>query len=164
MRRTREQSEIASKLKEMQLEQNLLTDRNTYLTSLLRQQWENYSKTRFPEDLMLLITILQEVNRVQEQLKILSSNQSIYEKQWSQKTVKSSAKAASDRLKAVAMELRALNKRRKEAEKVEAAAIQRCAPVIEFMDLNDVYQMIQYKIEVLTAEKKSLRQLLKKPL
>ena len=125
MRRTREQSEIASKLKEMQLEQNLLTDRNTYLTSLLRQQWENYSKTRFPEDLMLLITILQEVNRVQEQLKILSSNQSIYEKQWSQKTVKSSAKAASDRLKAVAMELRALNKRRKEAEKVEAAAIQR---------------------------------------
>ena len=60
------------------------------------------------------------------------------------------------------MELRELNKKRKELEKDEASAIDRCASVIEFMDLDDMYHMIRSKIEVLTTEKKMLQQMLKK--
>ena len=78
------------------------------------------------------------------------------------KPAKPSAKASAERLKAVTQELRELNKKRKELEKDEASAIDRCAPVIEFMDLDDMYHMIRSKIEVLTTEKKMLQQMLKK--
>lgn len=162
MRRTKEQSETAIKLKELQQEHGILTERNTYLTSLLHQQWENYHKTRYREDLMLLITILNEANLVQERLQQLSHTQSKYETQLKQKTPKPSVKASAERLKAVTQELRELNKKRKELEKDEASAIDRCAPVIEFMDLDDMYHMIRSKIEVLTTEKKMLQQMLKK--
>ena len=113
MRRTKEQAETASKLKELHQEHNILTERNTHLTSLLHQQWENYRKTRYREDLMLLITILHEANLVQERLLRLSHNQSEYETQLKQKPVRPSAKASAERLKAVTMELRELNKKRK---------------------------------------------------
>ena len=162
MRRTKEQAETASKLKELHQEHNILTERNTHLTSLLHQQWENYRKTRYREDLMLLITILHEANLVQERLLRLSHNQSEYETQLMQKPAKPSAKASAERLKAVMLELRELNKKRKELEKCEASAIDRCASVIEFMDLDDMYHMIRSKIEVLTTEKKMLQQMLKK--
>lgn len=111
---------------------------------------------------MLLITILHEANLVQERLLRLSHNQSEYEAQLKQKAVKPSAKASAERLKAVTMELRELNKKRKELEKDEASAIDRCASVIEFMDLDDIYHMTHSKIEVLTTEKKMLQQMLKK--
>ncbi len=162
MRRSKEQSEAAEKLKELQQEHNILTERNTHLTSLLRQQWENYRKTRYREDLMLLITILHEANLVQERLQHLSHTQTKYETQLKQKPAKPSAKASAERLKAVTLQLRELNKKRKDLEKDEATAIDRCASVIEFMDLNDMYHMIRSKIEVLTTEKKMLQQLLKK--
>ena len=162
MRRSKEQSETAEKLKKLHLEQSILTKRNTYLTSLLHQQWENYRKTRNREDLMLLITILHEANLVQERLQQLSHTQTKYETQLKQKTAKPSAKASAERLKAVTMELRGLNKKRKELEKCEASAIDRCASVIEFMDLDDMHHMIRSKIEVLTTEKKMLQQMLRK--
>lgn len=162
MRRTKEQSETALKLKELQQEHSILTGRNTHLTSLLHQQWENYRRTRYREDLMLLITILHEANLVQERLHQLSNNQSKYETQLKQKPAKPSAKASAERLKAVTLELRELNKKRKEIEKNEASAIDRCASVIEFVDLDDLYHMIRGKIEVLTTEKKLLQQMLKK--
>ena len=162
MRRTKEQSETASKLKELQQEHSILTERNTQLTSLLHQQWENYRKTRYREDLMLLITILHEANLVRERLQQLSRTKTEYEIQLKQKTVKSSAKASVERLKTVTLRLRELNKKRKELEKDEASAIDRCASVIEFMDLDDMYHMIRSKIEVLTSEKKMLQQMLKK--
>ena len=162
MRRTKEQSETALKLKELQQEHIILAERNTQLTSLLHQQWENYRKTRYREDLMLLITILHEANLVQERLLRLSHNQSEYEAQLKQKAAKPSAKASAERLKAVTMELRELNKKRKELEKDEASAIDRCASVIEFMDLDDMYHMTSSKIEVLTTEKKMMQQMLKK--
>ena len=161
MRRTKEQSETALKLKELQQEHIILAERNTQLTSLLHQQWENYRRTRFREDLMLLITILHEANLVQERLQRLSRSKSEYEMQLKQKTAKPSAKASSERLKAVTLELRELNKKRKELEKDEASAIDRCASVIEFMDLDDMYHMTRSKIEVLTIEKKTLLQILK---
>ena len=161
MRRTKEQSETALKLKELQQEHSILTERNTHLTSLLYQQWENYRKTRFREDLMLLITILHEANLVQERLHRLSHSQSVYEMQLKQKAVKPSVKASAERLKAVTLELRELNKKRKELEKDEASAIDRCASVIEFMDLDDMYYMTRSKMEVLTIEKKTLLQILK---
>ena len=162
MRRTKEQSETALKLKELQKEHIILEERNTQLTSLLHQQWENYRKTRYREDLMLLITILHEANLVQERLQQLSHTQSKYEAQLKQKAVKPSVKASAERLKAVTMQLRELNKKGKELEKDEASAIDRCASVIEFMDLDDMYHMIRSKIEVLTTEKKMLQQMLKK--
>ena len=162
MRRTKEQSETALKLKELQQEHIILAERNTQLTSLLHQQWENYRKTRFREDLMLLITILHEANLVQERLHRLSHSQSVYEMQLKQKAVKPSVKASAERLKAVTLELRELNKKRKELEKDETSAIDRCASVIEFMDLDDMYHMTRNKIEVLTMEKKMLQQMLKK--
>ena len=162
MRRTKEQSEIASKLKELQQEHSILTERNTQLTSLLHQQWENYRRTRYREDLMLLITILHEANLVRERLQQLSRTKTEYEIQLKQKTVKSSAKASVERLKAVTLRLRELNKKRKDLEKDEGSAIDRCASVIEFMDLDDMYHMIRSKIEVLTTEKKMLQQMLKK--
>lgn len=161
MRRTKEQSETASKLKELKQEHSILTERNTQLTSLLHQQWENYRRTRYREDLMLLITILHEANLVQERLQQLSHNQSEYEAQLKKKAVKPSVKASAERLKAVTLELRELNKKRKELENSEASAIDRCASVIEFMDLDDMYHMIRSKIEVLTTEKKMLQQMLK---
>ena len=162
MRRSKEQSEAAEKLKILQQEHNILTERNANLTFMLRQQWEHYRKTRYHNDLMLLITILHEANLVHEQLHHLSHNQSEYETQLKQKPVKPSAKASAERLKDVTQELRELNKKRKELEKDEAAAIDRCASVIEFMDLDDMYHMIRSKIEVLTTEKKMLQQMLKK--
>lgn len=162
MRRTKEQSETASKLKELQQEHSILVERNTQLMSLLHQQWENYHRTRYREDLMLLITILHETNLVQERLQRISHNQSEYESQLKQKTAKPSVKASAERLKAVTLELRELNKKRKEIEKDEASAIDRCASVIEFMDLDDIYHMTHSKIEVLTTEKKMLQQMLKK--
>lgn len=162
MRRTREQSETALKLKELQQEHIILAERNTQLTSLLHQQWENYRKTRYREDLMLLITILHEANLVQERLQQLSNTQTKYESQLKQKPIKTSIKASAERLKAVTLKLRELNKKRKEIEKDEADAINRCASVIEFMDLDDLYHMTCSKIEVLTREKKMLQQMLKK--
>ena len=161
MRRTKEQSETALKLKELQKEHIILEERNTQLTSLLHQQWENYRRTRYRDDLMLLITILHEANLVQERLQRLSHNQSEYEAQLKKKAVKPSVKASAERLKAVTMELKELNKKRKELEKDEAFAIDRCASVIEFMDLDDMYHMTRSKIEVLTIEKKTLLQILK---
>ena len=161
MRRTKEQSETALKLKELQKEHIILEERNTQLTSLLHQQWENYRRTRYRDDLMLLITILHEANLVQERLQRLSHNQSEYEAQLKKKAVKPSVKASAERLKAVTMQLRELNKKRKELEKDEASTIDRCASVIEFMDLDDMYHMIRSKIEVLTMEKKMLQQMLK---
>ena len=161
MRRTKEQSETASKLKELQQEHSILTERNTQLTCLLHQQWENYRRTRFREDLMLLITILHEANLVQECLQRLSHNQSEYEAQLKKKAVKPSVKASAERLKVVTLELKELNKKRKELEKDETSAIDRCASVIEFMDLDDMYHMTSSKIEVLTTEKKMLQQMLK---
>ena len=89
-------------------------------------------------------------------------NQSEYEAQLKKKAVKPSVKASAERLKAVTMQLRELNKKRKELEKDEASAIDRCASVIEFMDLDDLYHMTRRKIEVLTAEKKMLQQMLKR--
>ena len=162
MRRTKEQSETAAKLKELQQEQSVLSERNTQLTSLLHQQWDNYRKTRYREDLMLLIIILHEANLVRERLQQLSRTKTEYEIQLKQKTVKSSAKASVERLKAVTLRLRELNKKRKEIEKDETSAIDRCASVIEFMDLDDIYHMTRSKIEVLTMEKKMLQQVLKK--
>lgn len=162
MRRTKEQSEAASKLKKLQQEYSNLSERNTQLTSLLHQQWENYRKTRYREDLMLLITILHEANLVQERLQRLSHNQSEYEAQLKQKSAKLSAKAPAERLKTVTLELRELNKKRKELENSEASAIDRCASVIEFMDLDDMHHMIRSKIEVLTTERKMLQQMLRK--
>ena len=162
MRRTKEQSEAAEKLKKLQQEQHVLTERNTYLTSLLHQQWENYRKHRYHKDLMLLITILHEINLVQEQLHLLSHNQSEYETQLKQKSVKSSVKGSAEQLKTVTLKLREKNKKRKEIEKAEADAIDRCVSVIEFMDLDDMYHTICSKIEVLTTEKKMLQQMLKK--
>ena len=162
MRRTKEQSETTLKLKELRQEHSILTERNTHLISLLHQQWENYRRTRYREDLMLLITILNEANLVQERLLRLSHNQSDYEAQLKKKAVKPSVKASAERLKAVTMQLRELNKKRKELEKDEASAIDRCASVIESMDLDDMYHMIRSKIEVLTTEKKMLQQMLKK--
>ena len=76
--------------------------------------------------------------------------------------IKTSIKASAERLKAVTLKLRELNKKRKEIEKDEADAINRCASVIEFMDLDDLYHMTCSKIEVLTREKKMLQQMLKK--
>ena len=111
---------------------------------------------------MLLITILHEANLVQERLQHLSHTQTKYETQLKQKPAKPSAKASADRLKAVTLQLRELNKKRKDLEKDEATAIDRCASVIEFMDLDDMYHMIRSKIEVLTTEKRMLQQLLKK--
>ena len=162
MRLSKEQSEAAEKLKELHQEHSILTERNTHLTSLLHQQWENYRKTRYREDLMLLITILHEANLVQESLQHLSHTQTKYETQLKQKTAKPSVKDSAERLKAVTLELRELNKKRKEIEKDEASAIDRCASVIEFMDLDDLYHMIRSKIEILTTEKKMLQQMLKK--
>lgn len=162
MRRTKEQSETASKLKELQQKHSILAERNTQLMSLLHQQWENYRKHRYHKDLILLITILHEANLVQERLHRLSRTQTEYEAQLKQKTAKPSVKASAERLKAVTLELRELNKRRKEIEKDEASAIDSCASVIEFMDLDDIYQMTCSKIEVLTIEKKTLQQTLKK--
>lgn len=162
MKRTREQCETATKLKEIQQEQSIITERKTHLTSLLHQQWENYRKTRYREDLMLLITILHEANLVQERLQQLSHTQTEYETQLKKKTAKPSVKASAERLKAVTLELRELNKKRKEIEKDEASAIDRCASVIEFMDLDDMYYMIRSKVEVLTTEKKMLQQMLKR--
>ena len=162
MRRTKEQSEIASKLKELQQEHSILTERNTHLISLLHQQWDNYRKTRYREDLILLITILHEANLVQERLQRLSHSKSEFETQLKQKTVKPSAKASVERLKAVTLQLRELNKKRKDLEKDEASAIDRCASVIEFMDLDDMYHMTRSKIEVMTTEKKMLQQILRK--
>jgi hypothetical protein len=162
MRRTKEQSETALKLKELQQEHSILTERNTHLTTLLHQQWENYRRTRYREDLMLLITILHEANLVRERLHQLSNNQSKYETQLKQKPAKPSVKVSAERLKVVTLELRELNKKRKEIEKDEASAIDRCASVIEFVDLDDLYHMIRSKIEVLTTEKKMLQQMLKK--
>ena len=161
MRRTKEQSETASKLKELQQEHGILTERNTHLISLLHQQWENYRRSRCREDLMLLITILHETNLVLERLQQLSHAQTEYETQLKQKTPKPSVKTSAERLKSVTQELRELNKKRKELEKDEASAIDRCASVIEFMDLDDMYHMIRSKIEVLTTEKKMLQQMLK---
>ena len=162
MRRTKEQSETASKLKELQQEHSILAERNTQLMSLLHQQWENYHRTRYREDLMLLITILHETNLVQERLHHIFHNQSEYETQLKQKPAKPSPKASAERLKTVTQELRELIKKRKEIEKAEADAIGRCASVIEFMDLDDLYHMTCSKIEVLTREKKMLQQMLKK--
>ena len=162
MGRTKEQSDTTSKLKELHQEQSTLTERNTYLSSLLHQQWENYRKYRYREDLMLLITILHEANLVQERLQQLSNTQTKYESQLKQKPIKTSIKASAERLKAVTLKLRELNKKRKEIEKDEADAINRCASVIEFMDLDDLYHTICSKIEVLTTEKKMLQQTLKK--
>lgn len=162
MRRTMEQCETASKLKELKQEHSILTERNTHLISLLHQQWDNYRKTRYREDLMLLITILHEANLVQERLQQLSRTKTEYEIQLKQKAVKPSAKASAERLKAVTLRLRELNKKRKDLEKDEASAIDRCASVIEFMDLDDLYHMIRSKVEVLTTEKKMLQQMLKK--
>ena len=162
MRRTKEQSETASKLKELQQEHSILIERNTHLTSLLHQQWENYHKTRYREDLMLLITILHEANLVREGLQQLSRTKTEYEIQLKQKTAKLFVKAPAERLKAVTLELRELNKKRKEIEKEETSAIDRCASVIEFMDLDDMYHMIRSKIEMLTTEKKMLQQILRK--
>jgi hypothetical protein len=162
MRRTKEPSETASKLKELQQEKSILTERNTHLACLLHQQWENYRRTRFREDLMLLITILHEANLIQERLHRLSHMQTNYETQLKQKIARPSAKASAERLKAVTLELRELNKKRKELEKDEASAIDRCASVIEFMDLDDIHHMIRNKIEVLTTEKKMLQQMLRK--
>ena len=110
---------------------------------------------------MLLITILHEANLVQERLQRLSHNQSEYEAQLKKKAVKPSVKASAERLKAVTLELRELNKKRKEIEKNEASAIDNSASVLEFMDLDDMYHMIRSKIEVLTTEKKMLQQMLK---
>ena len=108
---------------------------------------------------MLLITILHEANLVRERLQQLSRTKTEYEIQLKQKTVKSSAKASAERLKVVTLRLRELNKKRKEIEKDETSAIDRCA---EFMDLDDMYHMIRSKIEVLTTEKKMMQQMLKK--
>ena len=160
MRRTREQSEAASKLKELQQEQDLLAERNTCLTSLLHQQWENYRKHRYRQDLLLLVFILQEANAVQERLRLLSRNQSLCEQQLKRKSPKAAAKASAERLKAVTLELKELNKKCREAEKEEAAAIERCVSVIEFMDLDDVVQLLRNRIEALAAEKKMLQQTL----
>ncbi len=161
MGRTKNQSDTASKLKELNQEQSILTERNSYLSSLLHQQWENYRKHRYREDLMLLITILHEANLVQERLQQFSNTQTNYETQLKKKTVKPFAKASAERLKAVLLELRELNKKRKDLEKDEASAIDRCASVIEFMDLDDMHNMICSKVEVLTTEKKMLQQMLK---
>ncbi len=60
------------------------------------------------------------------------------------------------------MELRELNKKQKEIEKNQVDAIARCATVIEFMDLDDMFYMNRSKIEILTTEKKMLQQTLKR--
>ena len=161
MKRTKEQSEATAKLKEIQQEQSILSERSMYLAGLLRQQWENYRKHRYHEDLMLLITILQDANLVKERLDKLSHSKTEYEAQVKYSSIKPSTKASAERLKAVTEELRELNKKRRDIEKDETSAIDRCASVIEFMDLDDMYHMICGRIDVLTTEKKILQQMLK---
>ncbi len=161
MKRTKEQSEAAARLKDIQKEKSILSERSMYLTDLLRQQWENYRKTRYREDLMLLITILQDVNLVKERLDKLSHSETEYEAQVKHRPIKPSTKASAERLKAVTEELRELNKKRRDIEKDETSAIDKCASVIEFIDLDDMYHMTRSKIEVLTTEKKMLQQMLK---
>ena len=162
MRRTREQNEAAEKLKELGREYDILTERCAYLGLLLRQQWENYRSHRYRDDLMLLIGILHEANLVKERLHRLSRIMPAYEAQLKHKPAASPAGASAERLKAVTQELRGLNKKCRELEKEEADAIGRCAPVIEFMDLDDMYHMTRSKMEILTMEKKALQQKLKK--
>lgn len=162
MRRNKEQVEAAEKLRTIEQEKAVLSERVAYLIPLLSQQWENYRRHRCRDDLMLLIGILHEANLVQERLQQLSRKQTEYESQLKQKPAKTPIKDTAERLKAVMLELRVLNKKRKEIEKDEASAIDRCASVIEFMDLDDMYHMICGKIEVLTTEKKMLQQMLKK--
>lgn len=159
MRRSKEQSLLAEKLKEIRQEHSILTERYSCLLSLLQQQWENYRKRRYRQDLMLLISILHEANLVKEQMESVTRNLSNYETMPKQK--KTDVTASAERLKAVTSELRELNRKRKEAEKNEAAAVADCVPVIVFMDLEDIYQTVSKKIEVLTVEKKSLQQMLK---
>ena len=159
MRRSKEQSLLAEKLKEIRQEHSILTERYSGLLSLLQQQWQNYCKRRNRQDLMLLISILHEANLVKEQMESVSRDLSNYETMPKQK--KTAATASAERLKAVTTELRELNRKRKEAEKNEAAAVAECVPVIVFMDLEDIYQTVSKKIEVLTVEKKSLQQMLK---
>jgi hypothetical protein len=161
MRRTREQYEAAEKLKALQQEHSLLTERSIYLGSLLHQQWENYRRHRYRQDLMLLITILQEVNLVKDRLDQLAHNKVRYEIQLNQKSANSSAKTSAERLKAVTQELRELNKKCRELEKEETSAIERCVPVIEFMDLDDMHYRTRSRMEVLSVEKKMLQQKLK---
>ena len=93
MKRTKEQSEATAKLKEIQQEQSILSERSMYLAGLLRQQWENYRKHRYHEDLMLLITILQDANLVKERLDKLSHSKTEYEAQVKYRSIKPSTKA-----------------------------------------------------------------------
>ena len=157
-----EQREAAEKLKELQQEHSLLAERNKYLASLLLQQWENYRRQRCRQDLILLITILQEANLVKERLDLLSRNQAEYELRVKKKPACLSPKASSERLHDVAQELRKLNKKCKELESAETAAISRCASVIEFMDLDDLYNMTRSRMETIREEKKKAQQVLKK--
>lgn len=159
MRRSKKQSLLVEKMKELRQEHSILTERYSCLLSLLQQQWENYRKRRYRQDLMLLISILHEANLVKEQMESVTRNLSNYETMPKQK--KTDVTASAERLKAVTSELRELNRKRKEAEKNEAAAVADCVPVIVFMDLEDIYQTVSKKIEVLTVEKKSLQQMLK---
>ncbi len=157
-----EQREAAEKLKELQQEQCVLAGRSTSLVSLLHQQWESYRRHRCRQDLILLITILQEANLVKECISRLAHSQEAYESKLKQKHASPPIKASAERLKAVTLELRELNKKLKGIERDEAGAIERCASVIEFMDLDDMYQMISSRKEILAAEKKVLQQVLKK--
>ena len=159
MRRSKEQSLLVEKMKELRQEHSILTERYSCLLSLLQQQWQNYCKRRNRQDLMLLISILHEANLVKEQMESVSRDLSNYETMPKQK--KTDVTASAERLKAVTSELRELNRKRKEAEKNEAAAVADCVPVIVFMDLEDIYQTVSKKIEILTIEKKSLQQMLK---
>ena len=159
MRRSKKQSSLVEKMKELRQEHSILTERYSCLLSLLQQQWQNYCKRRNRQDLMLLISILHEANLVKEQMESVSRDLSNYETMPKQKKI--AATASAERLKAVTTELRELNRKRKEAEKNEAAAVADCVPVIVFMDLEDIYQTVSKKIEVLTVEKKSLQQMLK---
>ncbi len=139
----------------------MLAERSIYLASLLRQQWENYRRHRYRQDLMLLIIILQEANLVKDRLGRLAHNKARYETQLNQKSAGTSAKASAERLKVVTQEMRELNKKCRELEKEETSAIERCVPVIEFMDLDDMHHMARSRMEVLAAEKKMLQQKLK---
>lgn len=161
MRRTKEQSEAATNIKECQRQQALLSQRKIALASLLQQQWENYRTNRVWNDLLLLLTMLSESNLIDGQLEHWKNRQAEYEQQMKQKPAQIPSSVLSERIKNISSELRELNKQKKAAEKEAANALAQSVSVMEFMQVEDIVQLILTKISTLTKEKKALQQKVK---
>lgn len=117
MRRTKEQSEAATNIKECQRQQALLSQRKIALASLLQQQWENYRTNRVWNDLLLLLTMLSESNLIDGQLEHWKNRQAEYEQQMKQKPAQIPSSVLSERIKNISSELRELNKQKKRRKK-----------------------------------------------